>query len=201
MTENWTEYTRLYNSKLPEHVVLLENGFQTKTLNHDHLVKHGLMGKGMLHFVNGLCALVHEGKDATPADEWNTLELTWRVLMKTYENGELYFYLLHAYGPDAISYSSWVHFASCSTWDICVRVFTDMPTAVLEEYGTRDWKERSRTAGLEGKVTILAAIGKRTDIYGIDSMPAHLVDGIIFGSSSESYSSQNLSRRRYKNAP
>lgn len=160
--------------------VRLGEGFQTKTIDHDHLVKYGLIGKDMLSFLNDLCFLVDEKKGDIPAEEWESLKFSLRALMWTYDAGELYYYLLHAHGADAIKYNAWVHFASDSTWDICVRVFTDMPTDILEEYGAKEWQTRTQTTGHKGKESLLKAIGKRTDIYGSDSLPEDMVEGILF---------------------
>lgn len=158
----------------------LGEGFITKTRNKKVLEKHDLLGKDVLNFVNELCFLVDEKKDEMPVEEWESLEFTLRVLMVTYDGGELYYYLLHAHGADAIKYNTWVHFSFDSDWLICVRTFTDMPTEVLEEYAVKAWMERTRTTGTEGTKNIIKAISKRTDMYGAHSLPTDMVEGILF---------------------
>jgi hypothetical protein len=183
MSSAWTVN---FGSKKPsEYKMELENGFIAKTSNKEYLEKHDLLGKGTLHFVNTLCILVDEKKDELPVEEWKSLELTLCRLMVDYDYGELYYYLLHSYGVDAINYNAWVHFSLDTDWNICLRAFTDMPTEVLEEYGLRDWHRRSPTAG-DGK-EILKAISRRSDIYGANSgLPPEMVKGILFDSSPNS---------------
>lgn len=158
----------------------LGEGFVTKTRNKEVLEKHDLLGKDVLSFVNELCFLVDEKKADMPLEEWEALEFSLRVLMVSYDGGELYYYLLHAHGADALNYNAWTHFASDTDWRICVRTFTDMPTSILEEYAVKEWKERTRTTGEEGKKNIIKAISKRTDIYGAHSLPTEMVEGILF---------------------
>lgn len=158
----------------------LGEGFKTKTRNKEFLEKHNLLGKDVLSFVNELCFLVDEKKADLPLEEWESLEFSLRALMVTYDGGELYYYLLHAHGAEALNYNAWAHFASDTDWRICVRTFTDMPTDILEEYAAKDWAERTRTTGEEGKKNIIKAISKRTDIYGSHSLPINMVEGILF---------------------
>lgn len=158
----------------------LGEGFHTKIRNKEVLEKYDLLGKGVLAFVNKICHLVDNTKDELPTEDWEALELALRILMVSNDSGELYYYLLHAHGADALSYDTWVHFAEDMDWRICVRTFADMPTEVLEEYGAKRWEKRSKTAGEEGKKHILRAISQRTDIYGIHSLPSEMVDSILF---------------------
>lgn len=157
-------------------------GFVTKTRNKEVLEKYNLLGKDVLSFVNELCFIVDEKKDEMPLEEWESLEFTLRVLMVTYDGGELYYYLLHAHGAEALNYNAWAHFAGDTDWRICVRTFADMPTEILEEYAAKDWAERTRTTGEEGKKHILNAISQRTDIYGVHSLPTNMVEAILFNS-------------------
>lgn len=165
----------------PEYTVPLGEGFQTKTYSIECLKKYNLIGVDVLTFVNTLCSLVDNEKDEVTLEEWHCLEFTLRAFMVTYDSGELYFYLLHSHGPDAINYRAWVHFANDSSWPICVRTFTDMPTEMLEEYAAKDWQRRIQGCGDETKRKFMEAIGKRTDIYGQDSLPLEMVEGILFG--------------------
>jgi hypothetical protein len=174
-------YHTTYTPKLPEYVVDLGEGFKTKTKNKDHLTKHGLMEVDILTFVNKLCVLVDTKKDEIPADEWNTLKNTLAHLVVSYD-GELYYYLLHAHGADALNYNAWVHFSYDSSWPVCVRTFTDMPTDVLEQYALKAWAVRNRTLGDDGRKAVMQAISKRTDIYGTESLPIEMVERILFES-------------------
>jgi hypothetical protein len=164
----------------PKRTIDLGEGFLAKTSNKEYLEKHNLLGKGVLHFVNTLCVLVDEKKDELPEAEWDSLDYTLRHLMVAYENGHLYFYLLNTHGADAINYNAWAHFSLDTLWGVCVQTFTDMPTAVIEEYGVRHWKRRSRTLGKNGYNSVMKAIEARTDIYGSGSLPSQMVAGILF---------------------
>src|SRR5687767_3886744 len=86
---------------LPEDTIEIElgEGFRTKTRNVNYLEKHGLLDKGVLELVNGLCFLVDEKTYDLPVDEWNVLKETLNSFMVSYDSGELYYYLLHAHGP------------------------------------------------------------------------------------------------------
>jgi hypothetical protein len=173
-----------YSTKfIPDYTVSLGEGFQTKTRNKDHLEKHGLIGTDLLSFVNDLCVLVDEKKSELPKEEWENLAFTLLVLMVTYDTGELYYYLLHSYGADAINYNAWVHFVSDSDWRTCVRAFTDMPTAILEEYGAKEWQGRIHKMYRANIEQFLKAISERTDIYGANGgLPSEMVEGILFSS-------------------
>jgi hypothetical protein len=164
--------------------VELGEGFITQIKDDDYLAKHGLLGKDVLTFVNDLSALVEENKrnDTLSRDERISLDFALTRFMVIYDDGELYYYLLHAYGPDALNYSSWVRFASDTSWPICVRTFSDMPTSILEEYGVKDWHERTKYMRREDVEVFLKAIGKRNDIYGSGSLPMEMMEGILFGS-------------------
>jgi hypothetical protein len=109
----------------------LGDGFIVRSITPHYLEKHDLLGKGSLHFVNALSTLVEEQKDDLPEEEWAALERTLKRLMIDYENGDLYYYLVHTHGADALNYSAWVRFSSDCVWSVCVRTFTDMPTAIL----------------------------------------------------------------------
>lgn len=163
--------------------ITLEDGFVVRTTNQSILEKYDLLSQGSLHFVNTLSVLVDEKKDSLPEEDWEVLQLTLKRFMIDYEGGEVYYYLVHTYGPEALNYNAWVHIIADSVWGVCVRTFTDMPTAILEEYGSRDWAEHSGTVGKEGSGHIMKALSKRTDIYGKNGgMPAELVKGILFTS-------------------
>lgn len=172
----------MYDYSRPrEYTIDLEDGFIAKTTNKEVIEKHDLLGKGSLHFVNTLSELVDEKKDSLPEEEWTVLERTLNRLMIDYENGELYYYLVHSFGSDAISYNAWAHFSLDTVWSVCVRTFTDMPTEVIEEYGVRHWARRNTTVGKEGSAHLMQAINERTDIYGQNGgLPPKMVAGILF---------------------
>jgi len=158
----------------------LGEGFIARTSDKEVLEKHELLGNGVLAFVNDLSFLVDEKKDELPEEEWGTLELTLKRLMIDYQDGELYYYLVHTHGADAINLSAWGHFSLDTVWRVCVRTFTDMPTNVIEAYGGRYWNERKGTLGSEGYKAVMKAVSKRTDIYGNGSLPSYLAQGILF---------------------
>ena len=112
--------------------ITLEDGFVVRTAKQSVLEKYDLLGKGSLHFVNSLSILVDEKKDSLPEEDWEALKLILKRFMIDYEGGELYYYLVHTYGAEAINYNAWVHFIADSVWGVCVRTFTDMPTAILQ---------------------------------------------------------------------
>jgi hypothetical protein len=161
------------------HIYELEigHGFTAKSRDYAHLEKHNLLGRGPLAFVNDLCALVDEKKDELPSDEWDSLEFTLHRLMLMYEDGELYEHLLHNYGPNALGYNAWVHFTIDPNWDVCLKAFIDMPTEILEEYGSRNSIPDRHT---EDNKAIMDAISKRADTYGGNSLPRDMVEGILF---------------------
>ena len=161
-------------------IVELGEGFTTQVKDDDCLEKHGLLNRDLLGFVNDLSVLVEEKKDSLSRNEWISLEFALTRLMVIYDDGELYYYLLHAYGPDAINYSAWVRFASDTSWPICVRTFSDMPTSILEEYGVRNWEDRTKHMRREDVEVFLKSIGRRTDIYGSDNLPTNMMEGILF---------------------
>lgn len=170
--------TRIHNPGID-----LEDGFIVRSANKSILEKYGLLGQGSLHFVNALSILVDNKTDSLPKEDFEALEFALKRFMIDYEGGKLYYYLVHTYGPEALNYNAWVHFASDAVWGICVRTFTDMPTAILEEFGAHAWAEFSVTVGKEGSRHIMSALSKRTDIYGENGgMPAELVKGILFNS-------------------
>lgn len=163
--------------------ITLEDGFVVRTANQSVLEKYDLLGQGSLHFVNALSILVDDKKDSLPEEDWEALKLILKRFMIDYEGGELYYYLVHTFGAEALNYRAWMHFVSDSVWGVCVRTFTDMPTAILEEFGAHDWAERCGTIGEVGSRHIMKALSKRTDIYGANGgMPAELVKGILFDS-------------------
>jgi hypothetical protein len=157
--------------------VKIGHGFIAKSVDRAHLVKYDLLGNGPLAFVNKLCALVDEKKDELPPDEWDSLQFTLKALMVRYEDGELYEHLLHTFGPDNLNYNAWVHFSIDPVWDVCLKVFTEMPTEVLEEYGSRNWVPYQHDVDNEA---IMESISKRTDIYGGNNIPQDLLEGILF---------------------
>lgn len=160
----------------------LSNGFFLKTTNTNAscLDRYKLLDKDVLYFTNRLSLLVDTRKNKIPKNDWEILARTLNNFMVTHQNGELYYYLLHAHGPDAIKYNAWVHFASDTDWSICVRTFTDMPTKILEEYADKEWHNRTRRMSYKDIEVFLKAINKRTDIYGNDSLPLSMVEGILF---------------------
>lgn len=161
-----------------KHLVSIGHEFFARTVNATHLEKHNLLGRGPLAFVNDLCVLVDEKKEALPSEEWNSLEATLHSTMLKYETGELYGHLFETYGPDAINYNAWVHFSIDTEWNTCLRVIKDMPTEILEQYApSDDWTFRRST---EDYRAVMKAIGKRTDSYGSDSLPQDMVEGILF---------------------
>ena len=125
----------------------LGEGFTTKTRTKEVLEKHDLIGKDVLGFVNELCFIVDEKKEELPLEEWESMEFSLRALMVSYDGGELYYYLLHAHGAEALNYNAWAHFASDTDWLVCVRTFTYMPTAVLEEYAAKDGQNAAELRG------------------------------------------------------
>lgn len=172
-----------FRTRVHDPRITLEDGFVVRTTNQSVLEKYDLLGQGTLHFVNTLSALVDEKKDSIPEEDWEVLKFTLKRFMIDYEGGEVYYYLVHTYGPEALNYNAWMHFIADSVWGVCVRTFTDMPTEVLETYGSRDWAEHTGTVGKEGSRNIMDALRKRTDIYGENGgMPAELVKGILFNS-------------------
>lgn len=153
------------------------HGFIAKSRDESLLEKHNLLGQGPLTFVNDLCALVDEKKEELPPEEWDSLEFTLHRLMLMYEDGDLYEHLLHTYGANAIGYNAWLHFSIDPRWDICLKAFIDMPAEVLEEYASRNWVPYRHEVDNEA---IMEAISKRTDVYGADSLPREMVEGILF---------------------
>ena len=170
----------MWDGRPTEYKVDLGDGFIAKTTNKKHLQKHDLTGKGSLHFVNTLSTLVDEQKPFLPEEEWKSLEWSLHRFMIDYEDGDLYYYLVHTHGADALNYNTWAHFSLDTVWQVCLRTFTDMPTEVIEEYGVRHWKRRSKTIGEEGYKSLLKAISNRTDIYGNGNMPPNMAKNILF---------------------
>lgn len=162
------------------HRIEIGHGFIAKSIDRTHLEKHNLLGRGLLAFVNDLCFIVDEKEGELPLEEWNSLEFTLHRLMLVYEEGDLYEHLLHTYGANAISYNAWLHFSRDPRWEICLQAFTEMPTEILEEYASRNWVPSRQEAD---RKAIMEAISKRTDIYGNDSLPPELAEGILFGTS------------------
>lgn len=177
----------MWDGRPHEYKIDLGDGFIAKTRNKETLEKHGVLGQGSLHYVNTLSALVDEQKAVLPAEEWESLEWSLRRFMIDYEGGDLYYYLMHTHGADALSYNTWAHFSLDTVWSVCLRTFTDMPTAVIEEYGVRHWKRRSKTIGEDGYKSLLKAISNRTDIYGNGSMPPNMARDILFHDSLAEY--------------
>lgn len=159
-------------------LVAIGNGFEVKSLNKEHLEKHGLLGKGALHFMNEISILVDEKKDELSEEEWNSLEYTLNDLSVTHQDGELYYFLLHAYGAEAMNFAAWTRFSMDSEWKICLKTFASMPTNILEEYGRKMWKERVKTLGDEGIKKVFEVISARKDIYG--ELPIDMTVGILF---------------------
>jgi hypothetical protein len=167
--------------KTPQYIMVdVGEGFETEIRNTEVMDKYDLLGKDVLTFVNEICTLVDTKKPELPADDWDALALALKVLMIRYDGGELYYYLLHTYGADALNYHAWVHFAEDTDWLVCVNTFANMPTEFLEEYAAKRWASRATTAGESGKKQIIKAISERTDIYGINSLPMNMVEGILF---------------------
>lgn len=157
--------------------VEIGHGFSAKVTDRTYVEKHGLLGRGPLAFVNELSTLVDENKGKLPEAEWDSLEFTLHALMLRYEDGELYEHLLHTYGANAIGYNAWLHFSIDPRWDVCLKAFIDMPAEVLEEYASRNWVPYRHDVDNEA---IMEAISKRADIYGADSLPREMVEGILF---------------------
>ena len=157
------------------------DGFTVRTNNSACLEKYDLLDKGILHFVNALSDLVESKKEELPEEDFKVLSFTLKRVMIDYEDGELYDYLVHTHGPEAIQFNAWVHFALDCIWTVCVRTFTDMPTSILEEYGLSEWPRRSGSMGREGNKAVMAAIHARSDIYGHNGgIPPQMVRGILF---------------------
>jgi hypothetical protein len=174
----------MYDSSWPrEYPIDLGDGFSARPRNSKILEKYDVLGQGSLHFVNTLSTLVDEKKDELPEEDWEALAYALKRFMIDYEGGDLYYYLVHTHGADALNYNAWVHFSLDCVWSVCVRTFTDMPTEVIEEYGVRHWAERNKTIGPEGSGHIMEALNNRTDIYGANGgMPVQMVKGILFNS-------------------
>jgi hypothetical protein len=161
----------------------IKSSYQAHLEQHKrYLEKHGLLGQGILHFVNGLCDVVADQSEHLPAEEKDSLEPTLKRLMLTNESGELYYYLLHAHGAEAITYNAWARFNFDCNWNVCLRTFTDMPTSVLEEYGRKARDRMDKNLSGAGRREIMTAIGKRDDIYGIHSLPPEMVFSLLFES-------------------
>lgn len=172
-----------FRTRVHDPRITLEDDFVVRSPHQSVLEKYELLGKDSLHFVNTLSVLVDEKNDSLPEEDWEALKFTLKRFMIDYEGGELYYYLVHTHGAEALNYNAWMHFIADAVWGVCVRTFTDMPTAILEEYCSSDWAEHSGTVGKEGSRHILKALSNRTDIYGENGgMPAELVKGILFNS-------------------
>ena len=156
-------------------------GFTMQTMNRELLWERGLLGKDVLHLANSLADL--EAKwDSFPEEEAEVYGCSLASLILGYQRGELYLYLLHNHGPDAINFNLWVKFSLHTRLPICIRTFKDMPTEVIEGYGTEIWQQvRSRFKFThDGLRKVYEAIGQRSDIYGANSLPTKLAVGILF---------------------
>ena len=101
-----------------------------------------------------------------PEEEWDILKKALTTLMIRNERGELMAYLLNAHEPEEIDYHAWVRFTYDCDWYECVRMFSRMPTTVLDTFLQKEWKRYTRTLDEDGLEQISEAMKQRNDFYG-----------------------------------
>lgn len=144
------------------------------------LDKYHLSGKNILEIVNELCILVEAKKDELPAEDWQHLHSSLKQLMIKHEDGSLLYHLINNYGAEAINYWAWVRFSMDCDWYVCIETFRLMPTDMLEEYAKKNWADRTKNFTDKCFEAVMEQIGHRKDIYGAHSLPAKLVQGLLF---------------------